>query len=475
MDSEMAAGPGRSQDFQTTEHVGYCDPTTDAAPNPGMGLVCYGYSDHMFIAGRQAQEARPLDRETFDRAASLPHSDHLYLRYEWRDVQTEAGKIVIPPAWQWALDHAEAQGKGWSFRIMPTMPHSAHAHSIPDFLVGKFAMHAYDTTGRYAGPETKYCPAYDEEYLKWWGEMLGLLAERFDDHPLLEFVDVSGFGAWGEWHSRTHDQLDDGVRAHATRRLLEDHLAAFRKTPAAIGAIPSKHEDLDALFIDAIRRGCWMRRDSFYPDYTAWEYRLNAELRRPGTALVYELACHPDSVWSESDAPEMSYERIFQPLLDVGSSYIAMGFNPWHAIITHEQFDPMLRRVSGRIGYRIRPAMVFLKRVAKPEAKWITVGLVNDGVAAPAGTLTLTATFADGPTVARTLPPGWPPPGRMHLVDLDLPQEFDRFGDGNSFALELSIKIGDKPARPVRWAVAAEAAEDPNRRIVRFPAPYAFE
>ena len=29
---------------------------------------------------------------------------------------------------------------------------------------------------------------------------MNLLAGRFDDHPALEFVDVSGYGIWGDGH-----------------------------------------------------------------------------------------------------------------------------------------------------------------------------------------------------------------------------------------------------------------------------------
>jgi hypothetical protein len=441
-----------------------------------MGLMCYGYSDHMFIPSRQDQEALPLDRATFDRAVALPHSDHIYLRYEWRDVQSHAGKLEIPPAWQWALEHCEKYGKGWSFRIMPAMPHSAHESSVPEFLDGKFGMHAYTLRpGSYAGPATKLIPAYDDEYLRWWGELVALLAERFDAHPLLEFADISGFGKWGEWHSETHALLSPERRAVVARRLVDDHLHAFRQTPAAIGAIPSRYPELDEVFLDAVRRGCWLRRDSFYPDYTAWEYRLNTELREPGTALVYELAAHPDSAWSESGAPPMTYEGLFQPLLDIGSAYIAMGFNPWHAIITHEQFAPLLRRVESRIGYRLRPAMAFLKRVAQRERKWLTIGLLNEGVAPPPGVITLRATFADGPQIEKELAPGAPAPGPMLLVDLPLPEGFDRFGNGNSLKLEAAVRIGAKPPRPVRWAIAAKCAEDEQRRVVRMNVPYAFD
>jgi hypothetical protein len=63
----------------------------------------------------------------------------------------------------------------------------------------------------------------------------------------------------------------------------------------------------------------------------------------------------------------------------------------------------------------------------------------------------------------------------MLLVDLPLPEGFDRFGNGNSLKLEAAVRIGAKPPRPVRWAIAAKCAEDEQRRVVRMNVPYAFD
>jgi hypothetical protein len=198
--------------------------------------------------------------------------------------------------------------------------------------------------------------------------------------------------------------------------------------------------------------------------------RAVSELRRPGTPFVYESGLHPDQVSADrDDGTRLDYAQIYQPLLDIGASYVGLGFNPWHALHTHAERPDLLGRITSRIGYRIRPAIVWLKRTSTIEPKWLTVGLINDGVAPPSGTLTLTAAFDWGPTVSVVLPPGRPDPGPMELTEIPLPPDFTAYGNGNALTLSLSLRLGGKD-RSVRWAVPADAAEK-DRYHLRIPVP----
>ena len=94
------------------------------------------------------------------------------------------------------------------------------------------------------GPRPKFFPEYSAEYLNWWGEFVALLGEEFDNHPLLEYVDISGYGFLGEMHHFARYKPNGPVinyqpgspeRVEAiVERLIHDHLGAFPKTPAAL-------------------------------------------------------------------------------------------------------------------------------------------------------------------------------------------------------------------------------------------------
>lgn len=455
-------------------HVAYFDPAEGHVPNPGMGIVCYGFSDHMYVLGSQKQDPIELDRETFERMVQLPYCDNIYLRPEWRDIQKEKGKLSLPPFWEWAMEAVEKYDKKWSFRIMATCPHSQYETSLPEYLNEKTEMLPYDNSG-YGGPETKYFPAYDDVFMDNWQEMLNLLGEKYDNDPNLEFGDISGYGLWGEWH---HGKQKNIIQTEAHRpivwRFIDDHMSAFPNTPAAMLMTPGEQKFKDEAMYYALEKGCWMRRDSFHPGYTPWEYRIAKEAAHPGAAYVYEPGYHPDSVAKPPYSPERTFETAYQSFLDIGVSYVGLGFNPWHAIIAHTNHSGLMKKIVSKIGYRVRPSLVWLMRSAKKVKKWITVGLINDGVAPVTGALKIKAVFDDGPALEADVPAGKPSPGLIELVNMDLPEDFNRFGNSNTFTLTATTVIGKK-VHPVRWAVPPEQADDRERYVLRCPVMEAIE
>ena len=48
----------------------------------------------------------------------FPFVDLLYIRCDWRDVQTKPGKLDLSPVWKLTLDAAKAHGKRVAFRVM---------------------------------------------------------------------------------------------------------------------------------------------------------------------------------------------------------------------------------------------------------------------------------------------------------------------------------------------------------------------
>jgi hypothetical protein len=208
-----ATGQAKSGDLvvarahEDATYMAFFDPADGPVPNPGMGISGYVHSDHMYegypgddLEERKKQPPLALDRATFNKLIELPYVDNLYLRYEWRDLQKQKGKLHLPDAWKWVLEASEKHGKRWSFRIMNCMKGSMTENSLPQFLQGKFKMIPYWNYPGKRGPNPKYFPEYSDAYLDYWGEFCMLLGEAFDDHPNMEYVDVSGYGFWGEFH-----------------------------------------------------------------------------------------------------------------------------------------------------------------------------------------------------------------------------------------------------------------------------------
>lgn len=468
-------GPGPSaRDWSPgvpLRHIAYFDPAPEPVPNPGQGLCLYVHSDHMYLEPTKPHARLTVDRKTLDAAVAPYPGHHLYLRVEWRDVQSEAGRLHLPDHWRWAVETAERYGMGWSFRIMPSCPQSLFAHSTPDFLRHRLQFWPYPNR-KFPGPAVKHMPQYDAVYLAHWRELLELLAQECDGHPNLEFVDISGFGKWGEWHHWPESEIDGGDHRAAMMALVNMHLDAFRQTPAVMPMLLGDARR-DEVLAYALARGCGLRRDSFYPLFTPWECRVARDVRHPGTPWVFEPGWFPEVRDTQPGAPPMDFPTLCSRLLDLGISHLGLGFNPWHALAVAKSHPATLELIRRRLGYRLRPAIVWLTRTIKREPKRLVVALRNDGECAPAGAVRLQVAFEGGPCVRTALTPGCPAAGAMQIVEFPLPDDFAAYGGGGAAQLTATLGFGAKE-RPLRWAVSVPGCSG-GAASLAIPVPAAIE
>ena len=444
-------------------HVAYFDAASGAVPNPGMGVMAYAHSDHMYDVVEQRREPKSPSPALIDALGALPHSDILYLRVEWRDVQQRAGQLSLPPVLQHTLDAVEKHGKRWALRVMPINPQSRHPRSTPAFLDDVLQFAPYPEA-EYGPPLTKFFPVYGDRYVEAWRELMFLLAERFDGDPRLDFVDISGFGKWGEWHHWPQTDFERAEVEPFARRIAEAHLDAFQQTAAVAVMTPGpgwKDHLLDLL----LARGAGVRRDSFYPLFTPWECRVAQQARAAGRPFVFESGFFPDDCLQNGAAPRITYAETFQRMIDFGATHVNLGFNPWHAFRTHEQHAAALQAVASQIGYRIRPTTVWLSRGRSGEATRLSLALTNDGSAPPPGQLVLHVNSRTGETREWELAAGTPAPQQLQLVEVPLSGEGAELQP--PFKLRLSIRLGKKRLA-VRWAVASGQALD-NAQCLRVP------
>jgi len=310
------------------------------------------------------------------------------------------------------------------------------------------------------GPRPKYFPEYSDEYLNWWGECVSLLGAEFDKHSLLEYADISGYGFWGEMHhyarytpeGRVTNYEPPRERLEAViERLIHDHLEAFPKTPAVLGLHAADYVAGQRAFEQGI---CWPRRDSFMSNFSTAETRL-AQGLKPGSAMVWETIIPGVRLQEPSKEALPLPQRYF----DIAANYVAVGFNPWDTIWAHEHNRDIYEILEQRIGYRLRPSMIWRRRIEN-EKEEIVLGLRNDGCSAPPGEITILARFSDGSESSLTLPIGEPTPGAMKIYALPLVAGADKPGAGKGIDLSMKIQIKEKMF-PVQWAVKTGQTADP--------------
>ena len=456
-------------------HLAYFDPAEEAVPNPGMGVTGYVVSDHMHFGGNSREEwlrtegnvPMKLDRKTFDEFIQLPHIDNLYFRADWRTFQKEKGKLNLPEEWHWMMEAVEKYNKPWSFRIMNCSPHSPYENSLPDFLQGKFKMTPYWWEGRPA-PYPKYFPEYSEEYLKWWGELVELSGNQFDNHPLLEYADIAGYGFWGEMHhfaqytpngkKENYYPGSQDVLDKCLDSIIKSYLHAFPKTPVALclaarGFKPG---------IEAYKKGLvWPRRDSFQTTYSIPELMLSQGLTK-GVGMIWEIIVPGAHIQTdEQKRTEYKTTALPQRYYDVGSHYAAMGFNPWEAISAHKNCLSTCQDLQRQIGYKVRPSIIW-KRQNDKKGEELVLGLCNDGCVGIPGQLTVHCKFSNGQVVSLDLPLGEPESRNIKPFILPIPESITSQKKSDGCELTLSLKMKGK-VFPVKWAVSKKQVKDPYK------------
>ena len=111
-------------------------PSRDHIRNFGAGLIGYTWEENGPALGVQC--GRETLEQSVEKMASLPFVDVLYIRCDWRDVQTGPGKLTLSPVWDITFNAAKRHNLGVGVRIQLSSPNiQPQKLSMPDFLHDK--------------------------------------------------------------------------------------------------------------------------------------------------------------------------------------------------------------------------------------------------------------------------------------------------------------------------------------------------
>ncbi len=460
-------------------------PSRDHIRNFGAGLVGYTWEENGpalgVLCGRETLE------QSVEKMASLPFVDVLYIRCDWRDVQTGSGMLNLSPVWEITFDAAKRHNLGVGFRIQLSSPNiQPQKLSMPDFLHDKVPIVNIGHKSREHQPNFDfYEPRYDSpEFQKSFTELNGLLAAKFGDNPRLEYMDLMMYGFWGEGH--TNDipgPFPDYLTAEKTFvRMTQLQIDTWKKTPLAVNTEPDISNAGNRQVQDlAVRSGCWLRSDSLIMDEPI---QIEALAHRPpwlatvledGANRHYvlsdyadeEQAClsklsptmlafvgHDKEIPPTDDYPHQIGGPIDRPYregagfhaLDIGTSYFGLWTEADNIRRYYEKYPDSLQAMERRLGYRVRPSLIWQRK--RYDTMELILGIVNDGVAGVPGVLGIYAESMDGRVrLGGNLDAGQPHAGEFRQASIILPKGMD--GQQIKLRAELEVK-GVK--RPVRWA-----------------------
>jgi hypothetical protein len=426
----------------------FTTPSEKPQRNPGLGLVGYTWEESgPSLAVRAGRET--LERHV-ENISSLPFVDVLYIRCDWRHVQSEPGRLNLHPVWDLTLQAARRYGLRVGFRIQLSNPEfQPDQVALPEFLRSRIPL---VKIGRiHQRGDTDYVePRYDHpEFQRAFTELTDLLAARFDGDPMIEWVDLMQYGFWGEGHtSNLPGPFNDFATAERTSvAMTSNQLQSWKRTPLAVNTQPDiSHVGNRRILAMAMQAGAWLRSDSIIVEEPIQIDQLAN--RAPWLAAVLE-----DGYFRQYDISKLVrdasgvnvLENYMLHTLDVRANYWSLWTEAANLGRYNEMYPRGFDRLRTMIGYRIRPAWVWQrKRYGGFE---VIVAVANRGVAGVPGTLWLELQSPDGRVKLRgTLDAGYPTGGGIRMGAFVLPV-------GYNGRLNLSAQLELRPGvlKPVAW------------------------
>ena len=191
----------------------------DVLTNPGIGFMTFQrFNGDKLNEGKKWTEGYPIVYQDFD--GNLENDGHpmtslAYFRVYWKFVEPAKDE------YRWdlidkTLETAKTRGQTLLLRIAPYG--TGADNDVPDWyrtMLGK----------EQDMPEKKWrTNPEDPRYAEHFGDLIRDLGARYDGHPVLESVDLSIVGAWGE--GAGSERLSPRTR----EALVDAYLEAFQKT-----------------------------------------------------------------------------------------------------------------------------------------------------------------------------------------------------------------------------------------------------
>ncbi len=161
------------------------------------------------------------DHDPDDHLQDFPGLNHLYLRFDWGDIEKEEGK----PDWSYIDQIMEKWGRlgyRFSMRICTYEGNPDIPFTTPEYV--------YKAGARgYVFPDGRIEPDYDDPiFLEKLSAFMECAGRKFNGHPLVELIDVGTYGTWGEGH--TFRGTNRVYSAGVLRKHIDLHVKNFPDT-----------------------------------------------------------------------------------------------------------------------------------------------------------------------------------------------------------------------------------------------------
>lgn len=357
-----------------------------------------------------------------DRQGFYPDCSVAYIRILWKEFEPRRREYRYEVIEE-VLRRAKAAGQTVLFRLLP---HSTReSDDVPDWLKERI-----DCPARPAGMRVKDSPA-DPVYLRYFGEAIARIGERFDADPTLDMLDISITGSWGEGYGC------DRYPREALQELMDVYTRSFTHT-RLIGQIAAPW----LIEYGGRNRPIGWRADGLGSDYLTYiRYPAVAEQLQDNWKTAPVLF---ESYWWLEEWQRQGWD--IDDMIDRTLRWHITGFNAKSMPIPFAWRDKIDRWLDS-MGYHFVVRVCRFPAAAAPgDTLAIQLTVENAGVAPLYTPVPLRLRLvSDRHTYAVTTAVDvrrWLPGDTVETVTLPLPAD----AEPGTYSLEMGLGGGDAPA-----------------------------
>ncbi|HNX33915.1 MAG TPA: DUF4832 domain-containing protein [Kiritimatiellia bacterium] len=366
--------------------------TDEALINPGMGWVCFHYSNRLWAYGSRLEAGDTLDW--------FPGASVIYFRLPWCYLEPEEGMY----RWDLIDSYAQpwvAQGKRIALRV--TACENRFRYATPEWVQkagAKGLDYKFSTLGKPA-EETLWEPDYlDPVFLEKLDRLLAAMAKRYNGNPSVAFIDIGTFGMWGEGHTGGTSKLTQEETDKRVKVQIDLYKKHFPDTQLCISddvAGASRPGDHFPSTDYAFSKGVTLRDDSILVQKAPkqWYHAGMAQQFWPTLPVIIEHEHYGLSKERNAWDPALLLESVEQ----YHASYMSIHW--WPDVFLKENRDAV-NKINRRLGYRLELREVsYPKEVRVGEPFSVDTAWANVGVAPcyPGGNVTFTLKNSAGKVV----------------------------------------------------------------------------
>ena len=204
------------------------------------------------------------DRELDEKyTVGFPGLNHLYLRFDWGDVEKEKGVYDFSYIDE-VMDKWGKLGFTFSLRVVCFETHPFIPYATPKYVYEEGA-HCFRLDNG------KIHPDYDDPYfLERLEEFFKVLGAKFNNDDRIELIDVGTYGTWGEGHTVEGDGVIYPIEV--IKKHFELHMKYFpdkyviSNDDHIIGRLVHGQEEVDEMLDYCVDRGLGLQDDSICCD-----------------------------------------------------------------------------------------------------------------------------------------------------------------------------------------------------------------